>query len=145
MQRILLNIAGLFFVGLGILGAVLPVLPTTPFLLVAAACFAKSSPYLHQMLLSNRVFGPFIRDWQQNRSIPLRGKRIALVSMVLAGMWSCYILTDWLWRLLVVILILGPFIFIYRLPVTQLSNHADEVDISGEDKMQNNGHKKSEP
>ncbi|WP_448551544.1 YbaN family protein [Thalassotalea montiporae] len=119
ISRIALVIVGLLFVGLGILGVVLPVLPTTPFLIVAAACFAKSSPRLHQMLLDNRIFGPMIRDWQAHRSIPLRAKRIALVSMVLACAWSCYVLQSYLWGALVIALITGPFIFVWRLPISE--------------------------
>ncbi|GHF85754.1 YbaN family protein [Thalassotalea marina] len=114
----LLKIVGLFFVGLAALGAVLPLLPTTPFLLVAAACFAKSSPRLHKMLLENRVFGPLIYHWQESRSIPKRGKVVALISMVLAASWSVYMMDNMWLKLLVIALIAGPFIFIYRLPVS---------------------------
>lgn len=113
----LLKIAGLFFVGLAMLGAVLPLLPTTPFVLVAAACFAKSSPRLHKMLLQNKVFGPLIYHWQQSRSIPKRAKIVALLSMVLAGGWSCYILPALYLKVIVIALMAGPFIFISRLPV----------------------------
>ena len=95
------------------------------FLIVAAGCFAKSSPRLHQMLLDNEVFGPLIRDWQRHRSIPKRGKRIALVSMVLACAWSCYVLQSYLWGAIVIGLIAGPFIFIWRLPITENINARD--------------------
>jgi len=115
----LLKITGLFFVGLAILGVVLPVLPTTPFLLVAAGCFAKSSPYLYEKLLANRMFGPLIRDWQEYRSIPLKGKVIALLSMVLAAAWSCYILENNYIKLLVILLMTAPAIFIWRMPLTE--------------------------
>lgn len=109
----------MFFVGLAALGAVLPLLPTTPFLLVAAACFAKSSPRMHKMLLQNKVFGPLIYHWQQSRSIPKKGKILSLSSMILAGAWSCYMM-DALWlKILVVALMAGPFIFIWRLPVSE--------------------------
>ena len=87
----LLKVVGLIFVGLAIIGAVLPLLPTTPFLLVAAACFAKTSPRMHKMLLDNKVFGPLIYHWETSRSIPQRAKVMALTSMVLASCWSCYI------------------------------------------------------
>jgi len=115
---VFLKITGMFFVGLAILGAVLPLLPTTPFLLVAAACFAKSSPRMHAMLLQNKVFGPLIYHWQQSRSIPKRAKIIALVSMVLAVCWSCYIVESTMLRLLVIMLVAGPFIFVMRLPIS---------------------------
>jgi uncharacterized membrane protein YbaN (DUF454 family) len=113
----LLKVVGLFFVGLAIIGAVLPLLPTTPFLLVAAACFAKSSPRMHKMLLDNKVFGPLIYHWETSRSIPQRAKVMALTSMVLASCWSCYILDNNVLSAVVVALVMGPFIFIWRLPI----------------------------
>ena len=114
----LLKIVGLFFVGLAILGAVLPLLPTTPFLLVAATCFAKSSPRMYKMLLDNKVFGPLIYHWQASRSIPKSAKIIALTSMVLASCWSCYLLDNNILKFVVVALVTGPFIFLWRLPIS---------------------------
>ncbi|WP_448568611.1 YbaN family protein [Thalassotalea ganghwensis] len=114
----LLKITGVFFVLLAALGAVLPLLPTTPFLLVAAACFAKSSPRLHKMLLQNRVFGPIIYHWQQSRSIPKRAKVLSLVTMVLAASFSCYMLDSWWLRATVVLLMAWPFVFVARLPLS---------------------------
>ncbi len=76
---------GFVFVGLAALGVVLPVLPTTPFLLVAAACFARSSPRFYEWLLSNRVFGPLIRDWREYGCIPLRAKLLAVVLIAAVG------------------------------------------------------------
>ncbi|WP_206483837.1 YbaN family protein [Thalassotalea sp. G2M2-11] len=114
----LLKVTGIFFVALATLGAFLPLLPTTPFVLVAAACFAKSSPKMHKMLLANKIFGPLIYHWQQSRSIPKRAKIIALTSMIIAGAWSCYIMESTALRLLVVVLIAGPFIFLSRLPIS---------------------------
>ena len=114
----LLKITGIFFVVLAFLGAFLPLLPTTPFVLVAAACFAKSSPRLHKMLLANRVFGPLIYHWQESRSIPKRAKVLALTSMVLAVLWSCYILPSLWLKGLVVALVAWPFVFLWRLPLS---------------------------
>ncbi|SEK64412.1 hypothetical protein SAMN05216262_1025 [Colwellia chukchiensis] len=118
----LLKIAGVFFVALAFIGAFLPLLPTTPFLLVAAACFAKSSPRMHKMLLANKVFGPMIYHWQQSRSIPKRAKIIALSSMIIAVAWSCYVLPALWLKLLVVGLVLWPFIFLWRLPISDGNN-----------------------
>ena len=83
LKRGLLFAAGWLCIGLGILGAVLPVLPTTPFILLAAACFARSSPRFHQWLRDNRVFGPMVRDWEAHRSIPYRTKILAICIMAL--------------------------------------------------------------
>ncbi len=115
----ILKYVGLFFVGLAIVGAALPVLPTTPFLLVAAACFAKSSPRLYNKLLANKVFGPMIRDWQEHRSMPRKAKRIALLSIALAVAWSCYILPTIELKVLVVALVTFPVIYILRIPLTE--------------------------
>ncbi len=75
--------AGFVCVGLAALGVFLPLLPTTPFLLVAAACFARSSPRFYRALLGNRVFGPLIRDWREHRAVPLRAKLMAISAIVL--------------------------------------------------------------
>jgi len=115
----LLKVIGLVFVGLAILGVVLPILPTTPFLLVAAACFAKSSPAMQKRLLANKTFGPLIHDWQKYRSIPRKAKRIALLTMVLSVCWSAFMLKSLVLTALVIALVTGPFIFLWRLPLSK--------------------------
>lgn len=72
-----LLVLGVGLTTLGAVGAFLPVLPTTPFLLLAAACFVRSSPVLHRKLLANRVFGPYIAQWQRDRTVPRDAKRKA--------------------------------------------------------------------
>ena len=79
------TLLGSFFVMLGAAGAVLPLLPTTPFILVAAWCFARSSPRMHRWLLESALFGPIVRNWEQNRCVPLRAKITALVMMLGVG------------------------------------------------------------
>ncbi|AAZ26466.1 hypothetical protein CPS_4111 [Colwellia psychrerythraea 34H] len=113
---LILKVTGIFFVALAILGVVLPILPTTPFLLVAAACFAKSSPTMQRKLLANKTFGPLIHDWQKYRSIPRKAKRIALLTMILSVCWSAFMLQSVMLTALVVALVIGPFIFLLRLP-----------------------------
>lgn len=116
---LLLKVTGLFCVGLAILGAILPVLPTTVFLIMAAACFAKSSPRMQQKLLVNKTFGPLILDWQQHKSIPKKAKRMALLTIVLSVCWSAFLLQNVLLTGLVVALVIGPFIFLLRLPISK--------------------------
>ncbi len=70
---------GILSLILGILGIVLPLLPTTPFVLLAAALFAKRSTRLYNYLITNRYFGPVIKSWQETRTIPLRAKIILVV------------------------------------------------------------------
>lgn len=71
-------VLGLGFVALGFIGAFLPVLPTTPFLILAAACFARSSERLEGWLLNHRHFGPLLRDWRARGAIPRKAKWMAL-------------------------------------------------------------------
>jgi hypothetical protein len=73
--------AGFACVGLAVLGLLLPVLPATPFLLLAAACFARSSDRFYHWLLDHRAFGPLVREWRQHRSIPYRVKLFAIAMM----------------------------------------------------------------
>lgn len=94
-MRLLWIALGLAAVGLGLAGLVLPLLPTTPFMLLAAACFANSSPRLHDWLVSHRVFGPPIRDWRDHRAISRRAKRMALLAMVAALILSVALGLGW--------------------------------------------------
>ncbi len=76
--------AGLMSLGLGILGIFLPLLPTTPLVLLAAFCFGKGSPRLQSWLLSHPRFGPMIHDWREKGAIPRRGKIAAIAAMLAA-------------------------------------------------------------
>ncbi|WP_207220525.1 YbaN family protein [Spiribacter vilamensis] len=77
----------LFFIGLGSIGVVLPLLPTTPFLLLATMCASRSSPALHAWLYSHPRFGPLLRDWRDHRAIRPRAKITALVLIALSWGW----------------------------------------------------------
>jgi uncharacterized membrane protein YbaN (DUF454 family) len=81
--RWLLWAVGTLSLVLGLIGVVLPGLPTTPFILLSAACYAKASPRLHHWLTRHRLLGPMVRDWEQHRSLTRRTKTVAQVSMVL--------------------------------------------------------------
>ena len=79
--RALFFVAGITALGFGIAGIFLPVLPTTPLVLLAAACFARSYRPFHEWLLAHRQFGPMIHEWHVHRSIPYRAKITAIVMM----------------------------------------------------------------
>lgn len=74
---------GWLFLGLGFIGIFLPLLPTTPFLLLAAFCFSRGSTTLHRWLLEQKTFGPLIRDWNQHGIIRLRVKWTSAILIVL--------------------------------------------------------------
>lgn len=76
-------VLGLAFVALDIIGAILPLMPTTIFLILAAACFARSSPRLEHWLLEHARFGPALRAWRAERAIPRRAKTAARLGMLL--------------------------------------------------------------
>jgi uncharacterized membrane protein YbaN (DUF454 family) len=82
MARVLYNIAGCISVGLGFLGLFLPLLPTTPFLLLAALCFSRGSERLHAWLIGHPQMGPIIRDWNEHRTIRPRVKLAAAITLV---------------------------------------------------------------
>jgi uncharacterized membrane protein YbaN (DUF454 family) len=102
LVRAMFVVLGTLFVVLGIIGIVVPVLPTTPFLLLAAACFARGSQRCYEWLLANPASGPLIREWQQHRAIPWRTKiyAIALMSATLAASIVFFVEAVWLKALL---------------------------------------------
>lgn len=87
-RAILISI-GFISLGLGVLGIFLPLLPTTPFALVAVWCFSRSSPRFQTWLIHHRHFGPLIRDWREKGVIPLSAKCIALgtISFSILFIW----------------------------------------------------------
>ncbi len=82
IKRVVLLTVGWLSIALAIVGIPLPVLPTTPFLILAAACFVRTSPRLHERLLSDKRFGPLLAQWQARRSIPRYAKRRAYLLIV---------------------------------------------------------------
>lgn len=94
-MRMLWLTIGLLFLALGLAGVVLPVLPTTPFMLVAAAAFAKSSPRLHGWLLNHHTLGPPIRNWEENGAISVGAKRLSICTMVVVFGLSLWLALSW--------------------------------------------------
>jgi uncharacterized protein len=78
LKRVALIVAGSVSLGLGVVGVFVPLLPTTPFLLLAAACYLRSSPRLHERLMASRVLGRYIRLYQSGAGVPVRVKASAV-------------------------------------------------------------------
>ncbi len=117
LVRVVLVIAGTVLVAAGVAGVFLPVLPTTPFLLAAAACYARASRRFYNALLNNRVFGPAILEWQKHRSIPYRTKLTAIVLMsATLAVSIVFFIEDG--RLQILLATFGIFLaaFLYRIP-----------------------------
>ena len=102
-MRLLLNALGAACVVLALLGVFLPLLPTTPFLLLASACFARGSVRMHNWLRTNRLFGRYLRDWEDGRGLPARGKAAILLLMWGSMAWSMTRVGPWLVGLLALI------------------------------------------
>lgn len=97
-MRPLWTLAGLGFVGIGTVGAFLPLLPTVPFLLLALFCFARGNPAWEQRLLDHPKWGPPLRQWRERRAIPRRAK-IAAVSTMAASVVITALTLGWPWVL----------------------------------------------
>ena len=114
--RLLFLVAGLLSLGLGILGIILPILPTTPFVLLAAACFLRSSRRLYRWITSHRTFGPAIRGYLRYRAIGARTKVLALVTLWLVIGTTALFFVDRLWlRILLPAIAVGVTVYLSRM------------------------------
>ena len=97
MTRTLLIFSGTFFLVLGILGIFLPILPTTPFLLLASFCYARSSQKFYRWLLNNRLCGAYIKNYIEGRGIPLKQKIFTLLLLWLTIGYSAIFIVPVVW------------------------------------------------
>ena len=97
--------SGIICLVLGIIGIVLPVLPTTPFLLLAAACFSKSSKRVHNWLLNNRILGSYIRNYQEGKGMPLKVKVFTISMLWITMMITVFIFIHIFWIQVILIII----------------------------------------
>ena len=113
VKKLAWGAAGFICVALGVIGIPLPLLPTTPFLLLAAFCFARSSRHWHDWLLNHKHLGPPIKDWRDNGVIPMRAKVLATLMMAGAFLaaWSMGAPKTALIAQLVVLPFVGLFIW----------------------------------
>jgi len=111
-------IVGWIFFVLGIIGALLPVMPTAPFILLAAGCWARSSRRFHFWLINHKYFGKFVRDWEERRAVPLYAKWLATIMMSISTAMLFYRLpADTLWvAWLVAAVCSSVAIYLFRLP-----------------------------
>lgn len=110
-MRLLYLIGGLICVGLGAVGAVLPIMPTVPFLLLATFCFARSNPAWEKKILDHPIWGPQVLDWRERRAISRRSKIIAIVTLIIGAGFSWYSLgPPWAYISLGILAISGTWI-----------------------------------
>ena len=117
MQQTILLIIGWLAIALGTLGVFLPLLPTTPFILLAAWCFSRSSPRFHHWLLHRSWFGPYLRHWQQHKAMPPGAKSRAIAVIIVTFAVSLW-LVDITWvRILLLAMLACLLFFMWRIPV----------------------------
>ncbi len=115
-MRYVWMLAGVLALGLGVLGAALPFLPTVPLVLLAAFCFARSSPRLHDWLITHKRFGPMIKDWQERGAISRRAKYLATVSIAAAFGLSLWMRLPLFALGLQALVLIGVLVFIWSRP-----------------------------
>ena len=114
--RAVLIVVGTASLILGVIGVVLPVLPTTPFLLVTAACYARASTRLYAWLLGQRSLGPIITEWRRSRSLPPGVKTRALVMVAVTFTISIILIDAMVVRLVLIATGIILAAFLYRIP-----------------------------
>ena len=110
-------IAGSISLALGIIGIFLPLLPTTPFLLLTAACYARGPERLHNWLLNNKLFGKYIRNYREGKGIPARSKVLALTLLWLTiGFSIFYVIPILIVQIILLVIASLVSIYIISLP-----------------------------
>ncbi|ASN07175.1 YbaN family protein [Virgibacillus necropolis] len=109
MKKVLLTIAGSISLGLGLLGIILPLLPTTPFLLLAAACYVRSSDKLYQWLITNKWFGSYIKNYRSGKGIPLKAKIVSISLLWISMGYTIFFVIPLFLVKLLLFLIAGVF------------------------------------
>ena len=112
---------GSLFVGLGAIGVIVPGLPTTPFLILAAACYIRSSQRLYDWLISNKRFGPYLKDYREGKGIPRKAKRLAIVMIVVfVGFSVVFGIEDLTLKIVVGLLgLIGLLYVLFKVPVAK--------------------------
>ncbi|HET7060822.1 MAG TPA: YbaN family protein [Nitrosospira sp.] len=135
LVRTLYLVAGFTSLILAVVGIVLPILPTTPFVLLAAACFARSSKRFHDMLLANRVAGPIIHEWTEHRSVPRRVKRWVYFLLALSFGSSILVMPSPWYQGMLALLGAVLAVFVWRIPVRETAQPSDRITETGMGKV----------
>lgn len=113
-RNILLGIAWISLI-LGGIGIFLPLLPTTPFILLSAFCFQKSSERFHKWILNSPVFGKYIRDYQEQKGITLKNKIVAVTFMALGMSFSAYKVPNTYMRISLLVIFIAVSYHIFKI------------------------------
>src|SRR5690606_25305141 len=126
-MKILLNAVGLLALLLAIAGVFLPLLPTTPFLLISSACFLHGSPRLHRWLHGNRLFGGYLRDFSEKRGLPLRAKILAMLLLWPSILYSFFRVRFITLKVLLIVIAVAVSVYLLRQKTRRPDQHARET------------------
>jgi uncharacterized membrane protein YbaN (DUF454 family) len=121
LSRWALITTGTFFLGLGIIGIFLPLLPTTPFLLLAAACYARSSKRFYNFLLNNKWLGNYIKNYRERKGIPLKIKILSISFLwIVIGYSAIFVVHIFLGKIVIILIAVGVTIHILSIQTLKL-------------------------
>jgi uncharacterized membrane protein YbaN (DUF454 family) len=112
ISHTLLTVAGYIALGLGVAGIVTPLLPHTPFFLLAAYCFAQGSPRMHHWMRTNRITGASVTAWETNKALPRKTKVVAIATTILSMALSTLIVEHIALKLLLMFGAVGISVYI---------------------------------
>jgi len=122
--RALFFVAGTISLAVGTIGIVLPILPTTPLLLLALACYCRSSKRMTKWVLTNKYFGSYIRRYKEGKGIPIKTKIIALAALWITISYSAFFIVNiWIVQLILFAIATAVSIHIIRLPTYRETKH----------------------
>ena len=135
LRRWLLLSIGVFSVGLAVVGIFIPLLPTTPFLLLAAACFMRSSDRLYKWLITHRWLGPYIRNYRQYKAITSKAKILTLALLWgTIGYTTFGVMSSWLLRILLLLVAMGVTVHVLSIrTLTKEMISGSDVENSDEE------------
>ena len=113
IKKGILVVSGTFFIVLGVIGIFIPLLPTTPFLLLSAACYIRGSKKFYNWLIKNKWFGEYIKNYQEGKGVPLNVKIISLIILWITIIFSTIVIVSYfLIRIILIIIAIGVTIHI---------------------------------
>jgi len=117
LKKAAFTVLGTVFLGLGAVGIVVPILPTTPFLLLSAACYLKGSERMHRWLLNNKIFGGYIKNYREGKGMSARGKLFTLVLLWVTIVYSAvFIVNSVVIQAVLLAVCIGVTIHLVRIP-----------------------------
>ena len=117
LSRGLWTFAGTFFLAVGVIGIFLPVLPTTPFLLLSAACYFKGSRRMHDWLLNNKWFGSYLRNYREGKGVSVKVKAISILTLwATIGYSAFYVIDILIVRIVLLVVAIAVTLHIASLP-----------------------------